>query len=140
MKIYHYDPLTRLFLFEDVAVVDPLDSENFLIPAWSTGKPPLSKVPEGQQTYFDGDNWALRDIPQEQPETSNPLTDEQKLSYVKAQAKDLLAETDYTQTVDISTMLINFEAFVEYRRLVREIFFKPSIDPEWPAMPTPQWD
>lgn len=141
MKIYHYDPLTRLFLFEDVAPQDPLDPTNFLVPAWATGQPPLTKIPKGKQTYFNGDQWALRDIPLlDQPETSNPLTDEEKVAFVKAHAKSLLVETDYTQAVDVSSMLLNFEAFVEYRRQVREIFLEPIIDPVWPVMPTPQWE
>lgn len=140
MKVFNYDPLTRALVSIEDAVESPLEEGVFLIPAFATGLEPIKQVPQGKYNHFDGDKWVLMDIPQEQPEASNPLTEEEQLALVKAQAKTLLIETDYTQAVDISTMLVNFDAFVEYRRQVREIFFKPSIDPTWPVMPTPQWD
>lgn len=141
MKIYHYDPLTRLFLYEEDATPDPLVEGEFLVPAWATGLPPLTKVPAGQQTFFDGDKWALQDIPPPpEPESSNPLTDDELVAQTKAVAKKLLQDTDYTQMVDISSSLHNFDAFVEYRRLVRDIFLHPIKDPKWPEIPTPVWD
>jgi hypothetical protein len=140
MKVYNYDPLTRALVSIEDAVESPLEQGVFLIPAFATGLVPIENVPQGKYNHFNGDKWVLEDIPQEQPETSNPLTEEEQLALVKAQAKGFLLETDYTQAVDVSSMLVNFEAFVEYRRLVRDIFRTPSLTPKWPAMPTPQWD
>lgn len=140
MKVYNYDPLTRALVSIEDAVESPLEEGVFLIPAFATGLPPIEKVPQGKYNHFNGDKWVLEDIPQEQPDTSNPLTDEELIAHTKAMAKQLLMQTDYTQAVDISSMLINFESFVEYRRLVREIFLTPVKDPVWPAMPSPDWD
>lgn len=140
MKIYHYDPLTRLFLFEEDATPDPLVKGEYLIPAFATGWPPLTKIPAGQQTFFNGDKWALRDIPlPPEPETSNPLTDEELIAQIKATAKKLLQETDYTQAEDVLAILINVADFIEYRAKVRSIFLSPVKDPKWPQPPTPEW-
>jgi len=140
MKIYHYDPLTRLFLFEDVAEPDPLVPDNFLIPAWSTGLPPLTKIPKGQQTFFDGDTWALRDIPQiAQPEESNPLTDEELMFVCTQTAKQKLNESAWSQAADVITSLKNPEDFTKYRAALMQLLSKPDTQPVWPVEPVPVW-
>lgn len=139
MKIYHYDPLTRVFLFEDVAQPDPLEEGNFLVPAWATGKPPLAKVPEGKQCVFYNDEWVLWDLSLPQPEESNPLTDEEMITQTKSTAKKLLQDTDYTQVEDVLAVLVNVADFIEYRTKIRTIFLSPTKNPKWPAIPTPEW-
>jgi hypothetical protein len=66
-------------------------------------------------------------------------TDEQIKASVKAQARKLLAATDYTQSADVAADLKNVAAFTEYRSAVRAIFRDPPVEPDWPDVPTPDW-
>lgn len=61
MKIHHYDPNTREFLFSDDANPDPLEPGRYLVPASSTEvEPPEAK--EGFRAAFVDDAWTvLRD-------------------------------------------------------------------------------
>jgi hypothetical protein len=59
------------------------------------------------------------------------------LEDVKAYAKKLLEETDYAVLPDIK--LSNKSEFVNYRSLVRLIYFSPIISPYWPEAPKAIW-
>ena len=140
MKIYHYDPLLRICTGVSEADESPLEPGVFLIPAFATEFPPLSKVPDGQYNYFDGDGWMLKDIPPPpEAEYSNPPTDEEWLEHIKLQAKALLMSTDWSQMQDVNALLENQQEFTAYRTAVRAIFFSPVKDPEWPAPPVAVW-
>lgn len=67
------------------------------------------------------------------------LTDEQIKAAVKAQARRLMAATDYTQAADVAFDLKNASDFTVYRAAVRAIFRNPPVDPAWPDVPTPDW-
>jgi len=55
----------------------------------------------------------------------------------KAQAKALLAQSDWSQMPDVS--LANKEAFAFYRLNLRNLVLNPVADPVWEAEPTPVW-
>jgi len=67
------------------------------------------------------------------------LSDDEARAAVKAQARKLLAATDYTQAVDVAADLKNVTDFAEYRAAVRAIFRDPPIEPDWPDVPAPEW-
>jgi len=56
---------------------------------------------------------------------------------VKAYAKKLLEETDYSVLPDIS--LTNKDDFVQYRNIVRGFYFYPTIGANFPEVPKPIW-
>lgn len=58
---------------------------------------------------------------------------------VKAQARRLLAQTDYTQAADVAADLQNVGDFTTYRAAVRAIFRDPPLSPDWPPAPDPVW-
>lgn len=63
MKIYYYDEITKEYLYESEADLDPLESqlrgiEVYMIPAYSTQIPPVLKA--GKCSVFESDNWVLK--------------------------------------------------------------------------------
>jgi hypothetical protein len=63
----------------------------------------------------------------------------------KDQAKQLLADTDWTTIADVSDpakanpYLSNAADFVTYRNALRAIVFNPTYDAVFPTIPTEQW-
>ena len=55
----------------------------------------------------------------------------------KDKAAKLLDETDWTQVADCP--LLNKQAFIDYRAIVRAIALNPTIDAVFPELPTNQW-
>lgn len=74
-----------------------------------------------------------------------PLTEEEiaakdqsKKAKVKAQAMQLLTDTDWTQMPDV--YLINKGDFTDYRAMLRVIALNPPVSvTEWPVKPEEQW-
>lgn len=95
MKIYHYNNETGVFLGEGVADPSPLEPGVWLIPAQAvTQQPPTHG--EGQQAVWTGENWAVKPIPEPEPEQElaqppeQPLmTPEQKLAAAGLTISDL---------------------------------------------------
>jgi predicted metal-dependent HD superfamily phosphohydrolase len=72
--------------------------------------------------------------------TINPSkTAEAKADACKAQAKQLLVDTDWSQNLDVAAVLTNKAAFDTYRAAVREIYFNPVAEPVWPERPEADW-
>ena len=69
MKIYHYDPITNVYISTGDADTCPI-TQDPLIPAFATDKKP-PEIPEGKQAVFVGTGWELRDI-QKQEDPSEP--------------------------------------------------------------------
>lgn len=59
------------------------------------------------------------------------------LEEVKAYAKQLLEETDYSALDDIN--LENKKEFIQYRNTVRYYFFNPSLNVQFPQEPVAIW-
>lgn len=57
----------------------------------------------------------------------------------KAQAKKLLAETDWAFVGDMGNQLVNQAEFAEYRKALRFLAIYPSSDPVWPVKPVAVW-
>lgn len=96
--------------------------------------------------YWDSEK--LGPIPtQQQMDDAYPIWEAQQLAVQnKAKAQQLLADTDWTATVDINNpqysnpYLANQDAFLAYRSQIRAIAVNPPavVDP-WPVQPTPVW-
>ena len=57
----------------------------------------------------------------------------------KAEAKQRLADTDWSQVADVAAVLANKAAFDTYRTAVRELYFNPVAEPVWPERPEADW-
>jgi len=57
----------------------------------------------------------------------------------KAEAKQRLADTDWSQVADVAAVLGNKAAFDAYRTAVRELYFNPVAEPVWPERPEADW-
>lgn len=57
MKIYNYDAVTKEFKSESKAIVNPLEKDKYLIPAYATIKEPLIKKTDFAVCFIDG-AWA----------------------------------------------------------------------------------
>lgn len=68
-----------------------------------------------------------------------PPTEAELVAKCKDTARQLLADTDYTQAADVAAALKNVSAFTDYREAVRAIFRKPVPAPKWPDVPQPDW-
>lgn len=66
-------------------------------------------------------------------------TDDIYKAQCKAQAKQFLLDTDFSQAADVAAVLVNKDAFDGYRALVRTLFLSPVVDPEWPTAPNAVW-
>ena len=55
----------------------------------------------------------------------------------KAQAKELLAASDWAALPDVG--LKNLEEFVTYRGILRGLIISPIANPDFPVKPTPVW-
>jgi len=59
------------------------------------------------------------------------------LEEVKAYAKKLLEETDYSVLPDVN--LSNKNEFINFRILIRNVYFNPSLSFQFPDNPSPIW-
>lgn len=64
---------------------------------------------------------------------------EAKIEICKATAKGKLSNTDWSQTADVSEILLNQAEFSVYRAEIRSIYFNPVPNPVWPVEPIAQW-
>lgn len=55
----------------------------------------------------------------------------------KAKAKELLAQSDWSQMPDVG--LKNSAEFVTYRGILRGLATQPQVNPDFPVEPTPVW-
>jgi hypothetical protein len=57
----------------------------------------------------------------------------------KAEAKQRLVDTDWSQQADVRSQISNAAAFDIYRASVRELYLNPVAEPVWPERPEAQW-
>jgi hypothetical protein len=96
---------------------------------------------------YDGLDW-LDSSPkptQAELDALAPSTDEQVAKTAcKAQASQLLYETDWTTIPDVANTannpyLMNQADFIAYRNTVRQLAVNPVPNPTFPTKPTEQW-
>jgi hypothetical protein len=79
------------------------------------------------------------------PEEKKKLQDEQAKEDNKSRAEQLLQQTDWTATVDISNpqysnpYLATQDAFLAYRSQLRAIAVNPPVVADWPVKPNEVW-
>lgn len=72
--------------------------------------------------------------------TINPTkTQAAKEAACKAEAKQRLVDTDWSQQADVRSQVDNIAAFDTYRASVRALYLNPVAEPEWPARPEAVW-
>jgi hypothetical protein len=69
----------------------------------------------------------------------NKPTNQQLLDACKAEAKQRLADTDWSQITDVAQVLLNKSDFDNFRALVRNIYLDPVSQPTWPEEPKAVW-
>jgi hypothetical protein len=80
--------------------------------------------------------WEAADYAQKHPPAPTP---DELLASCKAEAKQRLEDTDYSELPDVKAILLNSSEFTEYRTQVRSIYLNPITDPVWPPVPKAQW-
>lgn len=72
--------------------------------------------------------------------TINPTkTQAAKEAACKAEAKQRLVDTDWSQQADVRSQITNAAAFDIYRAAVRELYLNPVAAPQWPERPEADW-
>lgn len=66
-------------------------------------------------------------------------TNEQLKTICKNNAKQKLADTDWSQTEDVGAILTNKDEFTAYRSVIRGLVFNPVPNPDWPVEPIAVW-
>jgi len=137
--VYHYTQATGEFLFSEPAFESPLEPGVYIIPAFATTSKPTGKTIKGQVEIFDGQVWKFVNVGNPEQFIAPAPTEEQLVAASKNHARQLLADTEWTQARDVYALLKNAKDFDAYRAEVRAIFFNPVSMPDWPAAPTPEW-
>ena len=120
MRIYHYRKESGRYLGSSIAEVDPLDSNNFLIPANATTVAPMT-VKVGFDAFFINGKWVEMELVDPQP-TEVPSKDEQE-EYVLSVVAELthlgrLATECYINKVEVP------KEWVDYNNHLKELLKK----------------
>lgn len=81
MKVYLYDEITKEFIMEEDAHIDPLETKKkgenvYLLPANATFKEPM-QAKEGFKIVFNGKEWEYQEIKVEEiPEEKEPTNED----------------------------------------------------------------
>lgn len=81
MKVYLYDEITKEFIMEEDAHIDPLETKKkgenvYLLPANATFKEPM-QAKEGFKIVFNGNSWEYQEIKVEEiPEEKEPTNED----------------------------------------------------------------
>jgi hypothetical protein len=143
MKIYHYHPYTRKYLYQDNADESPLEPGVFLLPAYATFVEPPCDIPEDSYISWSGNGWEILKIP-DIPKPLQTISEEPNLlvdpwEELRIQRNQLLSNTDYLFLRDYQDLSTEKEtAWRAYRQALRDLP-KNTIDPttpEWPTKPT----
>lgn len=145
--IYHYHPVTSLYLGQDVADESPLEPGIYLIPASSTVvPPPVDPAPRGYGHMWSEElsKWVTERLPvpdKGEEDTDEHLTEEElnakKWKLLRENRNKLLSETDYLFMRDyILTPEQDFK-WRTYRTALRDLPKNTTdIDnPPWPQPP-----
>jgi len=80
--------------------------------------------------------WEAANYAEKHPPAPTP---EQLIAACKAEAKQRLESTDYSELPDVKVLLLNASEFTTYRTQVRNLYLNPVVDPIWPIEPEAQW-
>lgn len=121
MIAYNYDGRTRRFLGPELADIDPLDPETWLVPANATTERPPD--PDGTfWPYWSGTRWELLD-------EGNQV----KAREMRVLRNQALIASDWTQLADCPLDPITKTRWALYRNALRDL---PNA-PAWPNVSLP---
>lgn len=144
MKIYSYNPFTKIFSNEAVADKNQLNPSEYILPAFCTTIQPPS-FPQGKQAFWNGSAWQIQDIPQPEPEPEpelpqiepEPEPEPEPISweYVRSMRSMYLKYSDWVVLPDSNPP--NKEAWLTYRQALRNIpqTFTTPESVVWPITP-----
>lgn len=112
MKIYNYDPVSKVYTGETEADESPLEPGVFLVPAHATPNPPPA-VPDGHFAVWE-DAWIIK------RDTSEDITAEMQKQKQNAEARALLAKTDWYIIRSIETGVQAPKEILDLRAAARE--------------------
>ena len=134
MNVYQINS-DGVFLGVTIAEQDPLDTNNWLIPALCVETEPPSYT-EGQLVRWEGSSWSIEDIPVEEEESKPEPLSEDRVKELKAyeQREDYLLSSDWTQLPDSSADKL---LWGKYRQALRDITQQEGwpLDVDWPTKP-----
>lgn len=102
-------------------------------------------TPDAQWTIFDNDYdsivWHTPAIPKPTYGTVMAKVAQMEamapLKATKTEAKARIAATDWSVLPDVG--ILNQDAFVAYRAILRDLIKVPVVNPSWPTEPEPIW-
>tara|TARA_R110000772_G_scaffold28010_1_gene70904 strand:- start:58 stop:453 length:396 start_codon:yes stop_codon:yes gene_type:complete len=131
MNVYQRD-LNGVYVGTTTADQDPMDSNNWLIPAGCVETAPPT-ITDSQLAKWNGTEWVVEDIPavESDPEPE-PIAPE---VLVREERDELLVTSDWTQVDDSP---VDKSAWATYRQLLRDVpsqaGFPTTIT--WPTKPS----
>lgn len=123
MTVYCYNGQTGRFVGVETADIDPLDAENWLIPANATTVKPPSAANGGFWPFWTGTEWELRDEGTAKKEL-----------HMRQMRDAALAASDWTQLSDSPLSRAERDAWKKYRQALRDLTKKPG----WPFVTMPE--
>ena len=124
----HQTDINGVYVGTTAADQDPLDSNNWLIPAGCVKTAPPT-ITDKQFAKWDGAKWDLENIPVVEPDTEPTLAEKSRSERdAKLVATDWMANSDVTMSDEWRT----------YRQLLRDVpsqeFFPETVN--WPVVPS----
>ena len=133
---YSFHPETGVFIGVEFAQESPLEPGVFLLPAGATFVEP-PQVAEGKQAVWNGESWAVEDIPL--PPAPEPEPEPEPLTWdtIRGQRNFLLAQSDWTQLADAPLTQEQKNAWSVYRQALRDVPSSAATPEEvvWPTAP-----
>ena len=129
MNVYQTD-LNGVFVGTTIADQDPLDGNNWLIPAGCVETAPPT-ITDSQLAKWDGAKWAVENVPVVQPDPKpNPLSPSET---VRAKRNELLAASDHMALADRIT-----DDLRTYRQALRDVPAQAGFPSNitWPTEPS----
>jgi len=123
-----------VFLYVTTADQDPMDPNNWLIPAGCVEVEPPS-VAENQLARWDGAAWLVEDMPVVEEEAALPVDNRTEADFVRFERDMRLGWCDWTMMPDTDDT--HRDAWLAYRQALRDVTNQEGF-PEnvvWPAQP-----
>lgn len=121
MKIYHYNSTTLEYVGEGLADKDPLDSNNWLVPANATTTEPLAPQ-ENKTINFINNEWVYIDI----PVIEDTSKQKQELTYAEKRAEEYPPMTDYLDGI-VKGDQAQIQAYIDACNAVKNKYPKGQV-------------